>query len=143
MKSFFKLGVILSVSILFLTTLLNAQDLVTVKRVTDGDTLVLTSDERVRLIGIDAPESRPNLRAEEQAAKEGRDLKAIIEMGKEATEFVKTLVNPGDEVKLEFDVEKRDRYRRLLAYVCLSDGRMLNEEIVKAGYANLLTVPPE
>ncbi len=45
-------------------------------------------------------------------------------------------------MKLEFDVEKRDRYGRLLAYMYLPDGRMLNEEIVKAGYANILTVPP-
>ncbi len=63
-------------------------------------------------------------------------------MGKESTKFVKTLVKPGDQVKLEFDVEKRDRYERLLAYVYLSDGRMLNEIIVKEGYANLLTIPP-
>ncbi len=56
---------------------------------------------------------------------------------------MKTLVDPGDSVSLEFDVERRDRYRRLLAYVYLKDGRMLNEEIVKAGYANLLTIPPQ
>ncbi len=133
---------ILPIFIIFLAASLNARDLETVKRVTDGDTLVLTNGERVRLIGIDAPESRPNPRAEKQAEKEGKDSKAIIAMGKEATKFVKTLVKPGDEVKLEFDVEKRDRYGRLLAYVYLSDGKMLNEEIVKAGYANLLTIPP-
>ena len=49
---------------------------------------------------------------------------------------------PGDTVKMEFDVEKRDKYSRLLGYVYLSDGKMLNEEIVKAGYANLMTIPP-
>jgi micrococcal nuclease len=45
-------------------------------------------------------------------------------------------------VKMEFDVQRRDKYGRLLAYLYLSDGRMLNEEIVKAGYANLMTIPP-
>ncbi len=96
---------------------MNAQDSATVKRVTDGDTLVLTNDERVRLIGIDAPESRPNPRAKKQAGAEGKDEKTILQMGKESTKFVKTLVKPGDEVKLEFDLERRDKYGRLLAYV--------------------------
>jgi len=43
---------------------------------------------------------------------------------------------------LELDVQERDKHGRLLAYVYLSDGRMLNEEIVKAGYAYALSVPP-
>ena len=43
---------------------------------------------------------------------------------------------------MEFDVQKRDKYGRLLAYVYLSDGKMVNEEIVKAGYANFMTYPP-
>jgi len=62
-------------------------------------------------------------------------------MGKEATKFVKTLVNQDDRVEIEFDVQKRDKYGRLLGYIYLPNGKMLNEEIVKAGYANLLTVP--
>lgn len=56
--------------------------------------------------------------------------------------YVKTLVKHGDTVKIGFDVQKRDRYGRLLGHVYLSDGKMLNEEIVKAGYANLMTIPP-
>jgi micrococcal nuclease len=44
--------------------------------------------------------------------------------------------------RIELDVEKRDKYGRLLAYVYLSDGKMLNEDIVKAAYANLMTIPP-
>jgi micrococcal nuclease len=52
------------------------------------------------------------------------------------------LVKAGDKILIEFDIEKRDQYRRLLGYVYLSGGRMLNEEILKAGYANLLTHPP-
>jgi len=73
---------------------------------------------------------------------EGKDLKTIILMGEEATKFVRSLVRPGDQVRIEFDVEKKDRYGRLLGYVYLSDGRMINEEIVKAGYASILTHPP-
>ncbi len=68
---------------------MNAQDSATVKRVTDGDTLVLTNDERVRLIGIDAPESRPNPRAKKQAGAEGKDEKTILQMGTESTKLSK------------------------------------------------------
>ena len=45
-------------------------------------------------------------------------------------------------VLVEFDVQKRDRYKRLLGYVYLQDGRMLNEIIVRSGYASLMTIPP-
>jgi micrococcal nuclease len=126
--------------ILFLLTFSHAQEVARVKRVVDGDTLLLTNEEKVRRIGIDAPESRVNARAEKQA--EGKDLKIIISMGEEATRFVQGLLRPGDQVRIEFDVAKRDQYGRLLGYIYLSDGRMLNEEILKAGYANLLIYPP-
>lgn len=114
-------------------------------RVVDGDTLKIKyrgTEESFRLIGIDAPESRFNKKARYDAQRSGEDLKTITAMGREATKFVKTLVKPGGTVKIEFDIEKRDRYGRLLGYVYLSDGKMLNEEIVRAGYANLMTIPP-
>ena len=63
-------------------------------------------------------------------------------MGKRATGYVERLVTPGDLITIEFDVQQRDKYRRLLGYVYLSNGKMLNEEIVKAGYANVMTIPP-
>lgn len=132
--------------ILLLSTSSNTQDAVRVKRVVDGDTLTINykeKEENVRLIGIDAPESRPNKKAKDDAQRSGEDLKTIIAMGKESTNYVKTLVKPGDMVKMEFDVQRRDKYGRLLAYVYLSNGEMLNEEIVKAGYANLMTIPPD
>ena len=52
------------------------------------------------------------------------------------------LSEPGDHVEIELDIQERDRYGRLLGYVWLPDGRMLNEEIVRAGYAGLMTYPP-
>ena len=61
-------------------------------------------------------------------------------MGNKATVFTKSLVG-GKSVRIEFDVEKRDRYGRLLAYVYLPDGRMLNAELVKEGYAQVYTFP--
>ena len=120
-------------------------EFVKVLSVVDGDTLKVNykgKEESVRPIGIDAPESKPNKKAKMDAQRSGEDLKTIIAMGKEATKYVKTLVKPGDTVRIEFDVQRRDQYRRLLVYVYLSDGKMLNEEMVKAGYANLMTLPP-
>jgi micrococcal nuclease len=66
----------------------------------------------------------------------------ILRSGKIAAEFTKKLVAPGDKISVEFDVEKRDRYGRLLGYVFLADGRMLNDEIISSGYASVLTIPP-
>jgi micrococcal nuclease len=63
-------------------------------------------------------------------------------MGKRATAFTESLVKKGDKIGIEFDVQQRDKYGRLLGYVYLLDGRMLNEAIVKAGYASLFTYPP-
>jgi micrococcal nuclease len=57
-------------------------------------------------------------------------------------QFVKILVISGDPAGLEFDVQARDKYGRLLAYLYLPYGKMLNEETVKAGYANVMTIPP-
>ena len=63
-------------------------------------------------------------------------------MGKEAATFTAKMVKPVDTVNIEFDIRPRDQYGRLLGYVYLSNGKMLNEEIIKAGYASVLTYPP-
>jgi micrococcal nuclease len=118
---------------------------VTVIRVIDGDTLRVEFQgraESVRLIGVDTPESRINKKARGDAERSGKDVAAILAMGKRATEFVRRLVKPGDILQLEFDVKERNHYRRLLAYVYLDDGRMLNEVIVREGYGVVMTVPP-
>ncbi len=112
-----------------------------VSRAIDGDTLKLSDGERVRLIGIDTPESSNNAKLRRDAKRTGQDAKAIIAMGKEAKEFTRKLVE-NKKVKLEFDVQKRDKYSRLLAYVYLEDGTFVNAEIMKAGYAQVMTVPP-
>jgi len=112
-----------------------------VTRVIDGDTIVLADGERVRLVGIDTPETHFNKKLERDMKHTTRDYKTIIALGKKATEFTRGLVL-GKKVRLEFDIEKRDRYKRLLAYVYLPDGRMLNDEIVRAGYAKIYTFPP-
>ena len=140
---------ILIISFVFILTIfaspLHAQQTTTVTRIVDGDTLkvfYLEGEESIRLIGIDTPESRVNKKTKKDAKRSGQDIETIIAMGKRATEYVESLVKPGGLITIEFDVQERDRYKRLLGYVYLSNGKMLNEEIVKAGYASVMTIPP-
>jgi len=112
-----------------------------VKRVIDGDTLQLVNGERVRLIGIDTPELHESDKLYRDSLRTKQDARIIQELGRRAYEFTKQLVE-GKRVILEFDVEKYDRYKRLLAYVYLKDGTFVNAEIVKQGYASLMTIPP-
>ena len=112
-----------------------------VTRVIDGDTIQLQSGERVRLIGIDTPEMHDSDKLLRDSQRSAQDVSTIKAMGKKAYEFTKTLLQ-GKRVTLEFDVEKYDRYDRLLAYIYLTDGTFANAEIVKQGYASLMTFPP-
>ena len=123
----------------------NPAGFVEVKKIVDGDTYHIIYDgreESVRLIGIDTPESRRNAKAKKDASRSGDDLDKIVEMGKSATEFAKSIVKPGDQLRIELDVQERDKYGRLLVYLYFPDGRMLNEILVKEGYASPLTYPP-
>ena len=131
--------------VLFLASSVYAQETAKVLSVVDGDTIKVHykgKEESVRLIGIDTPESRMNQRARMESQRTGEDLKAIIEMGKKATRFVRSQIKPGDQVRIELDIQSRDGYGRLLGYIFLANDTMLNEGIVKAGFAYLLTIPP-
>lgn len=112
-----------------------------VKRVVDGDTLLLENRERVRLIGIDTPEMHKSEKLRRDSRRVHKDIETIKAMGERAYQFTKDLAE-GERVKLEFDVEKHDKYGRLLAYVYLKDGTFVNAEIVKQGFASLMTYPP-
>ena len=117
----------------------------TVITVIDGDTLRLRigqDRELLRLIGIDTPESRINKRTEKQAERNFTDTDTIIKLGERAKSAVSGMVPVGTRIMVEFDVERRDHYGRLLGYVHLADGTMLNERILSLGYGKLLTVPP-
>ena len=104
-----------------------------VVRVVDGDTLVVHiggDDERVRLIGIDTPESvKPETPVEC--------------WGKEASATTAELLPKGTAVRLERDAEARDAYDRLLAYVRrATDGLLVNVELARRGAADALTIEP-
>lgn len=110
----------------------------TIVRAVDGDTVhVLLSDasgadarETVRLIGIDTPEThRP-----------GTPIQCF---GPEASRFTAALLAPGTPIRLERDVEARDRYGRLLAYIFrASDGVFVNLALARNGFAHAYTFPP-
>jgi len=96
--------------------------------VDDGDTIVLDNGQKIRYLGINAPEIAHDDRPGEP-------------FGEAALKYNLQLVK-GKEVRLETDVEKYDRYGRLLAYVFLKDGTFVNLEMVRAGYAYVLFLSP-
>jgi micrococcal nuclease len=68
-------------------------------------------------------------------------VEAVLKMGKDAAAFTRKLIVK-KKVRLEFDVERRDKFGRLLAYVYLEDGTFVNAEILKQGYGQVMTHPP-
>jgi micrococcal nuclease len=101
-----------------------------VVRIVDGDTIhVQVGDriEKVRYIGVNTPEVH-------------HPRKGVERGGRDAVRVNRDLVG-GRTVRLELDVQERDRYGRLLAYVWVG-GVMVNEEMVRLGYAQVMTVPP-
>lgn len=97
-----------------------------VVRVVDGDTVVLRSAGKSRLIGVDTPEVFG-----------GQEC-----FGREASTFAKRTLPSGLRVRVERDVEERDRYGRALIYLHLPDRQSFNELLVAEGFAVPLTIPP-
>ena len=114
---------------------IGATEVARVVRVVDGDTLVIDrgfGNERLRYIGMDAPESvKPD--------------SPVEFMGREASAANAVLVE-GQEIVLERDVSEVDQYDRLLRYAWLREGDtwlMVNLELVRRGYAQVATYPPD
>lgn len=99
-----------------------------VASVIDGDTIKLEDGSKVRLIGINTPETVDPRRE-------------VGCYGKEASEFTKTRL-VGKEIRLEKDVSETDKYKRLLRYVWIDD-TLFNEELIREGYAQVSTYPPD
>ncbi|MEJ5228077.1 thermonuclease family protein [Thermodesulfovibrio sp.] len=105
-----------------------------VTEIHDGDTLTIVKDsflgilvktERIRLIGIDAPEL------------------AQEPWGRKAKNHLKKLIRESSWlVKIELDVQQRDKYGRLLAYLWDKNGNMINYMMIRDGYAMVYTIPP-
>jgi len=99
-----------------------------VEKIYDGDTIGAVVDgrfEKIRLLGIDAPE---------------RDQRP---WGKKARECLRSLISAaGSKISLEYDIDRRDKYGRILAYIWSQDRMMINEEMMKKGCAVLFTFSP-
>lgn len=97
-----------------------------VKKVFDGDTILLKNGSKIRYLGIDSPEmgDRPEF------------------MAVEAMGFNRSLVS-GNRVRLEFDKVPEDRYGRKLCYVFLENNEMVNELLVRKGLAHVLATGPD
>jgi micrococcal nuclease len=109
-----------------------------VHEVVDGDTLVIIIERRrehVRLLGIDTPETK-------------HPTKPVECFGPQATAYLKTLVPAGTRVHVVRDAEARDRFGRLLLHVFVHSpdeaGSIthVNAEMVREGFARLLSIPP-
>ena len=96
--------------------------------VIDGDTVILDNHDRVRLIGINSPEIASDYHRGEY-------------YGKDAKKYLKKRIE-GKEVVLKDGQEARDKYDRRLAYIYLSDGTFINEELVRLGYAETFRTFP-
>lgn len=103
-------------------------EFVPVVTIHDGDTVSVIIDKKnkkVRLIGIDAPEMTQK------------------PWGETAKQYLESLVKSSDrKVRIEFDLEKRDQYGRILAYLWTTDGSLINMMMLRDGYAVLYTIPP-
>ncbi len=133
------IGVVMGLAILGMILAACSQDqsppagLGTVVGVIDGDTVVIDlggNDEIVRLLGIDTPETvHPD--------------RPVECFGSEASARMALLLPPGTAVLVQRDVETRDRYGRLLAYIeRLSDGLAVNASMVERGFAASLHLSP-
>jgi micrococcal nuclease len=98
--------------------------------------------ESVRLIGIDTSEVRVNEKLIRDAKNDKRKQNELLQQGQLASSYVKEIVKEKDEVFLEFDKQKRDKYKRLLAYVYFKDGKMLNVLLLEKGLAKAVNYPP-
>lgn len=98
-----------------------------VKYVYDGDTFKTTNGKSIRLLNINTPETaKRNQKSEPFSIKAKDALKKLIDK---------------KEVKLVYDEEKKDKYKRFLAYVYLKDGTFVNKEMISQGLAHLYTFP--
>lgn len=104
-----------------------------VRSVVDGDTIEVSfgggTGERVRLLGIDTPETvKPDA--------------PVDCFGPEASAATKDLLEPGTTVIVQRDTEARDRYGRLLGYIWRTDGTFVNRVLVADGFARTLSIAP-
>lgn len=101
----------------------------TVAKVIDGDTIVLKDGRKIRLIGINTPEI-------------GRQGKPSQAFARQAQKALSQLLKRNKKIGLTHDQDKKDRYKRLLAYINLEDGQSIEQILLARGLAHSIVVPP-
>lgn len=152
--------------VIFLCEVFASSELVYVKRVVDGDTLVLEDGRKIRLIGVDTPEVHISNKLYKDSQRSGQDIAAIRELGLRASAFTKKYLDK-QQVELEYDpsnqvTHHQDKYGRTLAYVHVQLSRLppeyeeylskkglkkskkdsyvlFNRLLIQCGYANAYT----
>jgi micrococcal nuclease len=122
-------------------TSVNKRESSFVARVVDGDTLRLSDGRKVRLIGVDTPEVHYSEKLLRDSKRTHKDVDVIRSLGRRSADFTRRLCE-GKAIKIEKDITKLDRYGRILGYVYLEDGIFVNAEIIKEGYGQVMTIPP-
>lgn len=102
---------------------------VEVKKVIDGDTIILADDRHVRLLGINTPEI-------------GRDGDVSDAGAEAARDYLQRLLRTNRHLKLRYDEERHDRYDRTLAHLFLPNGLNVQALLLSRGLATTLTIPP-
>jgi micrococcal nuclease len=105
-----------------------SRQLYQVTRVYDGDTIILEGRKQVRLLGVNTPEIESRHRSEEPG-------------GVAAKKWLQNQLRD-NQVYLEFDQVKRDKYKRLLAHVFLPNGKHVNLALMESGLATISIIPP-
>lgn len=111
----------------------------------DGDTVLVRIEEqvqKVRLIGIDTPEAAINEKAIRDSRRAAESVSTTLKRGDLASRFTRSAIPPGTKVSITFDKKRVDTYGRILGYVYLEDGTMLNEKIVSSGFGKARAFPP-
>ncbi len=127
-----------------------------VARIIDSDSFILESREKIRLIGLKAPEVPKNIHIAEQLKEEGtrrenlstapviipnKEIDPKVDLSTRSYRFIKEMLE-GKNVRLEFDTQSKDDDFFTLAYAYLEDGTFVNAEILRQGYASLKILPP-
>jgi len=119
-------------------------NLAIIRFIASGDTYkVIYAGQEIfiKLIGIDSPERSSNKNAKRYSIVKGISLNDVFERGKQSIGFVKSMVSTNDSLFIEYGDKRNDEIGRHLVYVYDKDGVFLNEEIVKAGYAEFVSEP--
>ncbi len=100
-----------------------------VSKIIDGDTVHLKDGRKIRLIGINTPEI-------------GRHGEASQPFARQAYDVLVKLLKNNKRIGLSYDIDRKDRYKRILAYITLTNGQSIEQALLSKGLAHSIVVPP-